>query len=175
MKETQIIKDGITYYYRDDNLYRITFLRTGDRWYYDEGEGYHREDGPAVEWPDGTKEWWYRDVQAPVNSQEEFERWLKMDGLLVKMWAIMSKDHLKRVCHPNGSVSWFRDNGDLASFQYPNGSRFWYKGNGRIHHREDGPAFELINGVKRWYWNGKRVNVNNQEEFERWLKMRAFW
>jgi hypothetical protein len=34
---------------------------------------YHREDGPAVEWTDGSCDWYFRDKQIEVNSQEEFE------------------------------------------------------------------------------------------------------
>jgi len=37
----------------------------------------HREDGPAIERVDGTKEWWLYDKQLPCSSQEEFERFLR--------------------------------------------------------------------------------------------------
>lgn len=38
------------------------------------------------------------------------------------------------------------------------GTKFWYKGNN--YHREDGPAIEYIDGIKRWYLNG----INYTEE-----------
>jgi hypothetical protein len=43
-------------------------------------------------------------------------------------------------------------------------------------HRIDGPAFDWMS-VKRqeWYLYGKRVDVNSQEEFERMMKLKAFW
>ena len=69
--------------------------------YYNENNQLHRENGPAVEWYDGAKSWlqngkyhrldgpayeyddedksWYLNGKAiPVNSQEEFERYLKL-------------------------------------------------------------------------------------------------
>ena len=43
-------------------------------------------------------------------------------------------------------------------------------------HRIDGPAFDW-KSVKRqeWYLYGVRVDVNSQEEFERMMKLKAFW
>ena len=38
----------------------------------------HRIDGPACEWINGTKEWWFEDKRIDCNSQEEFERLIKM-------------------------------------------------------------------------------------------------
>jgi hypothetical protein len=31
----------------------------------------HREDGPAVEWADGSRQWWYRGEQLRVCTLEE--------------------------------------------------------------------------------------------------------
>jgi len=41
-------------------------------------------------------------------------------------------------------------------------------------HREDGPAMEYLDNYKSWYLNGNRINVNSQEEFERYLKLIVF-
>jgi hypothetical protein len=38
----------------------------------------HRIDGPAVEWEDGDKCWYYEDKYIDCNSQEEFERYIKL-------------------------------------------------------------------------------------------------
>jgi len=38
----------------------------------------HRLDGPAAEYSDGKKEWHLNGVRILVNSQEEFERYLKL-------------------------------------------------------------------------------------------------
>jgi len=70
--------------------------------------------------------------------------------------------------------------------------KLWYR-NGRLH-REDGPAIEKSNGTKMWYLNGyqhrtdgpalkskseegwffqgKRISVNSQKQFEAFLKKR---
>ncbi len=43
-----------------------------------------------------------------------------------------------------------------------------------IKHREDGPAQIWSDGGEAWYYNGKFIDVNSQEEFEQWLKLKAF-
>lgn len=40
----------------------------------------HRLDGPAIEWNDGTKHWYYHGKYLNVSSQEEFEKFLKLKG-----------------------------------------------------------------------------------------------
>jgi hypothetical protein len=59
----------------------------GEWWQYDTGSVFwylnnklHREDGPAKESFDGTKEWWLNGEKIPCKSQEEFERLLKLKG-----------------------------------------------------------------------------------------------
>ena len=43
-------------------------------------------------------------------------------------------------------------------------------------HREDDPAIEYLNGnrIGFWYIKGKEISVNNQQEFERYLKLMIF-
>ena len=60
---------------------------------------------------------------------------------------------------------------DGPAQQMSDGSKFWYY-NGNLH-REDGPAFQLDNGVKLWYLNGELV-ATNQIDFERVCKMKVF-
>lgn len=38
----------------------------------------HREDGPAIERPNGECEWFYLDQKIDCSSQEEFEKWLEL-------------------------------------------------------------------------------------------------
>ena len=38
----------------------------GNKRYYNDAEKFHREDGPAVEDADGTKEWWVNDIYHQV-------------------------------------------------------------------------------------------------------------
>ncbi len=63
--------------------------------------------------------------------------------------------------------------GDGPSWIVMNGNKYWYR-SGHIH-REDGPAVEYANGDKLWYYNGNRIECSSQEEFERLLKLKAFW
>ena len=44
-----------------------------------------------------------------------------------------------------------------------------------IFHREDGPAREWYSGYKEWWYNGKIIFCKSQEEFERIVKLKAFW
>jgi len=42
---------------------------------------YHREDGPAVEYANGFKYWYYHGKCIDCSSQEEFERLIKLKAL----------------------------------------------------------------------------------------------
>ena len=41
--------------------------------------------------------------------------------------------------------------------------------------RENGPALEFPDGVKHWYYKGTLVNVNSQQEFEKFIKLIFFF
>jgi hypothetical protein len=56
----------------------------------------------------------------------------------------------------------------------PDGAKRWYDKSGYLH-REDGPAMEYLDGSKFWYYHGEFLNCSSQEEFERLLKVKAFW
>jgi len=80
--------------------------------------------------------------------------------------------------HPSGNIVWFAKNGVIhreggPAIEYPNGDCSWYF-NG-VPHREDGPAMDN-KFEKFWFWHGKYFkNCKSQEEFERLLKLKAFW
>jgi len=110
----------------------------------------HREDGPACECPDGAKEWW-------INGQRHRE-----DGPAIE-----------RI---NGSKSWHL-NGEklteqefLARTKKPEstmtvdeyGNKFWLNQEGKLH-RIDGPAIEMASGYKVWLMNGKKLT---EQEFK---------
>ncbi len=38
----------------------------------------HREDGPAIEYNDGKRSWYYHNERIECNSQEEFERLINL-------------------------------------------------------------------------------------------------
>jgi hypothetical protein len=106
----------------------------------------HREDGPAIEWSDGTKEWYKNDVRH------------REDGPAVE------QSYGNTVWYPDGNHHRDVD----GAVGYGKGTRAWYI-NGKLH-REDGPAIEYRNGVKEWYIHGvelsefefnKRMNPGN--------------
>lgn len=49
-----------------------------------------------------------------------------------------------------------------------NGDRFYYHNNQL--HREKGPAIELADGNKVWYYEGKKVEAKSQKDFEGIIK-----
>lgn len=62
---------------------------------------------------------------------------------------------------------------DGPAVGYINGDVYWYQ-EGKLH-RLDGPALERSNGAKSWHYRGKLINCSSQEEFQRLLRLRAFW
>lgn len=56
--------------YQDvDNYNTFTIDKDGDKCYYDKDHKLHRTDGPAVEWHDGTNEYW---IHGREYTEEEF-------------------------------------------------------------------------------------------------------
>lgn len=77
-----------------------------------------------------------------------------------------------------GDSMWFKDDKlhreDGPAYVSITGRRSWYI-NGKLH-RVDGPAdiYEFW-GYPHWYYNGKRIDCSSQEEFEKIIKLKAFW
>jgi len=81
------------------------------------------------------------------------------------------------IIYSSGSKEW-RKHGQLhrddgPAIESASGDQYWYQ-HDRLH-REDGPAIILHNGFQEWFLNGKIINVSSQEEFERYMKLKAFW
>ena len=99
----------------------------------DKGE-LHRTDGPAIEYPSGTKEWY-------LNGQLH-----RTDGPAVE--------------RANGTKEWYlndqlhRVNG--PAIERADGSKHWCLNGQR--HRVDGPAVEWLTGIKDWWVDGERVD-----------------
>jgi|688.fasta_scaffold17838_17 hypothetical protein len=98
----------------------------------------HRLDGPAVEYADGSKEWF-------VNGKLH-----RTDGPAIE-WA-------------DGGRAWWLDGKlhrlDGPAIEWADGGRAWWL-DGKLH-RLDGPAVEYANGSKAWYVDGKRLT---EEQF----------
>jgi hypothetical protein len=112
--------------------------------YYKEG-AIHREDGPAIIYPDGLQKEWYLD--------NELHR---EDGPAIE-WA-------------DGHKEWYQNNllhrEDGPAIEYADGSKEWYI-NGEFH-RENGPAIESCNGDNAWYLRNKEYT---KEDFDKILNL----
>ena len=53
------------------------------------------------------------------------------------------------------------------------GARFWYR-HGK-HHNDSGPAIIYSNGYKTWWLNDQLLECRTQEEFEQYMRLKAFW
>lgn len=80
----KIIEDEsqIAYYTDDYILHRedgpaVIYYLTGDKFWFFNGKS-HRLDGPASEFGDGGKEWFYCGIFIPCKSQYEFEKYIKL-------------------------------------------------------------------------------------------------
>jgi hypothetical protein len=73
--------DGEKHWYQYGELHRIDGpaieYADGTKYWFQNGLR-HRLDGPALEWSHGHKEWWVEGGFIDCNSQEEFERIIKL-------------------------------------------------------------------------------------------------
>jgi hypothetical protein len=94
----------------------------------------HREDGPAVEDVDGTREW-------------------RRDGLL-------HREDGPAIERPDGTKEWWRDGlvhrEDGPAVQFENGATQWFQNGQR--HRDDGPAVQEVDGNCEWWLDGTLFN-----------------
>jgi len=117
---------------------RMEINKYGDRFWYNQQDQLHREDGPSAEYANGTKSW-FLNGQYHREDGPAIER---ADG--AKFWFLNGKRH-----HEDG-----------PSAEYANGTKEWWL-NDQLH-REDGPAIEDADGTKEWWLNGERLT---EEEF----------
>lgn len=106
----------------------VNFDNTGKLWF--SNGDLHREDGPAVIFPDGRKDWF-------INGKRH-----RIDG--------------PAVIEPNGKTEWYvndkRHREDGPAYEHVSGRQEWFL-NGKPH-REDGPAVVDPEGVNEWFFNG---------------------
>jgi len=173
--------NGDKLWYQQGKLHRydgpaVEYSNGNKEWY--QNDKLHRVTGPAIEKIDGHKEWWYCGKQIDCSSQEEFETYLRIECISQKEF----KKYIKRNA-PDG----------LLDFE---GHKLWIKD--KKLHRVNGPAVELDNGDKEWWYQGKKIGsytsfrqlgssiekwwyqgeyikCSSQKEFEKYLKLKAFW
>jgi len=77
-------------------------------------------------------------------------------------------------------IRWYDKSSDHRKSYYPN-SRFttYYKRN--LRHRTNGPAYVQLYttsfspALEEWWINGEKVPCSSQEDFEKLMKLKAFW
>jgi hypothetical protein len=119
--------------------YTVRINSDGDRRWCKPGTwSFHRLDGPAIEWADGSREW-YRD-----------DKLHRLDGPAIE-WA-------------DGTRLWYRDDKrhrlDGPACEWANGTRSWWV-DGKLH-RLDGPAYEHADGTRWWYIESEKLT---EQEF----------
>ena len=75
--------------------------------------------------------------------------------------------------YADGRLAWFKNgrhhrDGDKPAEIWADGTLVWYK-NGELH-RLRGPAFIDAHNKFQWYFKGKQIPVNSQEEYLQWLE-----
>ena len=144
----------------DGTWRRVTYV--GDVYYSKTRLGsYHRLDGPAIEWLDGSKQWF---VDGKLH---------RMDGPAIEyadgrnLWFVNGELHRTdgpAVEWSDGRKAWYVNGklhrSDGPAVEYADGSKQWWV-NSHLH-RLDGPAIEWLGGGKQWYVNGKEYS---EEEF----------
>jgi hypothetical protein len=118
--------------------YKVTVDKYKTICWYNSKDQLHREDGPAVEWVDGTKYWY-------INGKLHRE-----DGPAIECADGYKESKLQLWYHNN---KLHREDGPAV--EYADGPKYWYR-NHKLH-REDGPAVEGANGTKFWYINDKQL------------------
>ena len=150
---------------------------------------FHRTDGPAIEYEDGSKDWYLNGklhrTDGPAIEYSNGSTYWYLNGRLhrtdgpaceyldgAKYWYLNGLRHRidgPAVEYTDGYKSWYVNDRlhrtDGPAIELANGSTYWYL-NGKLH-RTDGPAIETAHGEKYWYLNGKSFT---EEEFNQATK-----
>ncbi len=157
-------------------------------WSDDDGQ-WHRDDGPAILWPDGTQDWYrhgkiHREDGPAVIRADGTRIWwqngerhrdngpavIRADGRQ-EWWQHhrRHKDDGPAVIAADGTQEWWqhgrlhRDDGPAVIIA--DGAQEWYQRNER--HREDGPAIIEADGTQDWYWHGERVDAKTHAKLRK--------
>jgi len=129
------------------NAYRVKYTVFGK---------YHREDGPADIFANGTQYWFKNGkrhrTDGPASIFPDGSQW----------WYLNGKQHREdgpAIITTDGVQCWYQN--DVRhremgpAFIHPNGVQCWYY-NGK-YHREDGPAVITVDGSE-WYHHGEKID-----------------
>ena len=85
---------------------------------------------------------------------------------------------MKSICEisSSGNQYWYLNNKlhreDGPAYEGVDGTKEWWV-NGLLH-REDGPAVEYVDGYEEWYLHGKFIDCKDNQEFLRIVKLMIF-
>lgn len=132
----------------------------------------HREDGPAIEYGNGSTEWYINGQLHRINGPAK----QSINGDF--SWYLFGKKHREdgpAILTTNGEYEWYchgllhRENGPAISTSvYSRTIEQWYfKG---LRHRIDGPAIESISSIDiEWYLFGERSTAQECEQYRQQL------
>ena len=186
-----ILSDGTKSWYIDDKRYSEEDFKKkiaeseyastkaeddGTKVWLNEDGLYHRENGPAKELIDGSKEWWlngklHREDGPAVECPHGYNEWY-LNGEL-------HREDGPAMDYSNGFEKWYLNGIEYSKEEFNKkiaeinkdedkdkpteidlfGNKFWRNDKGEFH-REDGPARELANGRKEWWVNGKLHRID---------------
>ena len=118
---------------------------------------WHNVDDAAIEYKDGTKEWY---KHGELHRDDDFPAVEDADGN--KEWYKNGKRHregdLPAIEDEDGNKEWYKNgqrhrDEDLPAIEDEDGNKCWYK-NGTRHREGELPAVETSNGFKIWYTEG---------------------
>jgi antitoxin component YwqK of YwqJK toxin-antitoxin module len=163
--------NGDKHYYKNGQLHRDNDLpaiedTSGTKIYYKNGKIHRDGDKPAVEYAVGTKEWYkngqlHRDGGLPAIVKADGTQEFYMFGQEVETMILtegkLNNSHDPSIILKDGTKIWFKDglihrDGDEPAVKYSSGEGYYKQG---LLHRTDGPAFEDLDGVLRYYFEGK--------------------
>jgi len=132
----------------------------------------HREDGPAVEYVGGAKEWWVRGElhreDGPALEYSDGSRQWYFNG-------VRHREDGPAVECANGTKNWYlrgkRHREDGPAIESADGSKVWcIRGE---YHRLDGPAIESVDGTQprlHWYFEGHWLTEKQHSRIREWIE-----
>lgn len=70
---------------------------------------------------------------------------------------------------------WCDESGRLVKAHYFVANFTSYYDEDGDYHRLDGPAHIRSDGKNFWFYHGREIPCQSQQEFERFLRLKAFW
>ena len=114
----------------------------------------HREDGPAVEWGHGEKQYWLDDVRYSYEDWKKEVEHRKNLATIHKKGSEQSGLNLGALNEKKEKHGYVTPDGESTLRVDINGTKIWRNKQGQLH-RRGGPAVEFTSGEKNWYVNGE--------------------